>query len=155
MKAKLFIRPSNLKGANAIIEQWHRHHKPVVGCRFCIKVVDDEGVTRGVAIVGRPKARMTDQENIAEVDRVCTDGTPNACSALYGGCARIAREMGFESIQTFILVSEPGVSLKASGWKHVSNTDGSTQWSRPSRERQTTFITENKQKWELRFREGS
>lgn len=25
-----------------------------------------------------------------EVARLCTDGTPNACSALYGACARIA-----------------------------------------------------------------
>ena len=78
----------------------------------------------GVAVVGRPVARMTNQRTVVEVTRLCTDGTKNACSKLYAAAARIAKEMGFESIQTFILDSESGVSLKAAGWELVSWSDG-------------------------------
>lgn len=70
-----------------------------------------------MAICSNPVARMSDDGLTLEVSRVCTDGTRNACSILYGACARIAKEMGFKKIQTYILESETGTSLKASGWK--------------------------------------
>ena len=148
---KLSTRPATLKQANDMVASLHRHHKPSVGHRFSIMAVDEDGVTRGVAICGRPKARMTDQDTILEVDRLCTDGTPMACSLLYGACARIAKEMGFRSIQTFILQSEPGTSLKASGWT-LTGTSGGGEWSRPSRQRVDASAPEPKQKWEKRFR---
>jgi hypothetical protein len=151
MSATLFVRPTTLRQANTIIEKWHRHHKPVRGMRFAIKLVDESGEIHGVAICGRPKARMTDQENMLEVDRLCTNGSDNACSQLYGACARIAKEMGFDSIQTFILASEPGISLRASGWDQVATSSGG-QWTRPSRPRQQTLIPEEKQKWQKVFR---
>src|ERR1019366_9246947 len=34
----------------------------------------------------------------------------------YGSCARIAKEMGYDKIQTYILDAESGVSLRATGW---------------------------------------
>lgn len=61
----------------------------------------------GVAIVGHPVARKLDDGLTVEIYRVCTDGTYNACSMLYGACARIAREMGYKRIITYTLVSEP------------------------------------------------
>ena len=70
----------------------------------------------GVAICSNPVARNADDGLTLEVSRVCTDGEHNACSILYGACARIAKEMGFRKIQTYILKSESGTSLKASGW---------------------------------------
>jgi hypothetical protein len=42
--------------------------------------------------------------------------TKNACSMLYSACARAAQAMGYDKIQTYILVTEPGTTLKASGW---------------------------------------
>jgi hypothetical protein len=33
-----------------------------------------------------------------EIRRVCTDGMRNACSILYGACARIARDMGYKRV---------------------------------------------------------
>ena len=51
-----------------------------------------------------------------EVVRVATDGTPNACSFLYGNAARIARLMGFRRIITYTLDNESGASLRAVGW---------------------------------------
>ena len=46
----------------------------------------------------------------------------NVCSFLYSRAARIAKEMGYAKIITYILESEPGTSLKAAGW--VLEADG-------------------------------
>ncbi len=132
--------------ANAIVAAWHRHHKRVAGRRFSIKCLDENGVLRGVAIVGRPVARLTCRKTIVEVTRMCTDGTANACSYLYGACARVAKEMGFKKIQTFILDSEPGTSLKAAGWVFDGYTDGGDGWqSRAGRRNDQP--TCRKQRW--------
>ena len=104
-----------LAEANAFVEKLHRHHKRIQGHRFSLGVEID-GVLRGVAIVGRPVGGQH-QRDWVEVVRCCTDGTPNACSFLYGAAARAAKLLGFDRIQTYILKDEPGTSLKASGWK--------------------------------------
>lgn len=128
----MYVIPLTLKQANELIVQWHRHHKPVQGHRFSIGVsigIRHIDAIVGCAVVGRPVSRGCDQYNVAEVTRLVTDGEPNACSFLYGACARICREMGFEKIQTYILDSEPGTSLTAAGWVQVAITDGG-DWNR-------------------------
>ena len=145
------VRPCTLGQANRLVDALHRHHDPVQGHRFSIALYDDEDCLRGVAIVGRPVAPKTEQYQVAEVLRICTDGTRNACSKLLGACARIAKEMGFSSIQTFTLDSEPGTSLRAAGWQMVHVTSGGTR-HRPSRSRQNEkHPTTPKHKWEKRF----
>lgn len=144
----LRVIPLTLKQANTFIQDTHRHHKPVVGHRFSIGVVDENGFLAGVSVIGRPVARKTDQYLVAEVTRLCTDGTKNACSFLYAASARICREMGFKKIQTFILDSETGISLKASGWIFTSISDGG-DWNCISRTgRRTDQPLCPKQKWQ-------
>lgn len=125
------IVPLTLREANNLVGHLHRHHAPVQGHRFSIGLVYENRLV-GAAIIGRPVAPATEQFSTAEITRLVTDGTPNACSALYGAAARICREMGFDSIQTFILDSEPGTSLKASGWIKAHKTRGG-DWYEPSR----------------------
>ncbi len=125
---RLVIRPCELRDANEFVAKLHRHHDPVVGHRFSLAVFDGDRKC-GVAIVGRPVARKIDHATTVEVTRCCTDGTPNACSALYGAAARIAKEMGYLRIQTYILAEEPGTSLKATGWKLDGETSGG-EWFR-------------------------
>ncbi len=120
-----------LDEANAFVNALHRHHKPVVGHRFSVGAWHNHNLV-GVAIVGRPVARKDNQYTTVEVLRNCTDGTKNACSFLYGLSARIAEQLGYELIQTFILASEPGTSLIASGWVCVGETRGG-DWNVPSR----------------------
>lgn len=134
-----------LSEANAFIASVHRHHKPVVGHRFSVGAKSG-GKLVGVAVVGRPVARMTDQKHIAEVTRLATDGTKNACSFLYGRCARIAEQLGFESIQTFVLETEPATSLRASGWAFAGLTDGGDH-NREGRVRRRDQPECPKQKW--------
>jgi len=144
---QLRIIPLTLKVANNMVLKFHRHHKPCVGHRFSIGIVDETGTIRGAAIVGRPVSREVAQYEVAEVNRLVTDGCKNACSVLYGACARIAKEMGFSKIQTYILESEPGISLKASGWKFEDTTSGGNwnhSWRKGRREDQPMV---RKQRW--------
>lgn len=145
---RLIIVPSTLNEANDYVAEHHRHHPRVRGCRFAIAVLDEGGAIRGVAIVGRPKARMLQDRYTAEVTRLCIDGCPNACSALYATAARICRAMGFRRILTYILEDETGVSLKAAGWKFQYLTEGGS-WDRPSRPRTDKSTTEPKQLWQV------
>ena len=122
-----------LDEANAFVARHHRHHRPVVGHLFSLGVVDGDRIV-GVVIVGRPVARLRDDGETAEVTRLCTDGTGNACSFLYGAASRAAFALGFRRIGTYILASEPGVSLTAAGWRMIGEVPGRS-WSAPSRPR--------------------
>ena len=75
---------------------------------------------------------MLPKGTLLEINRLATDGTKNACSKLYGTCAAIAKLMGFADIETAILESESGVSLRAAGFEFRRMTDGG-DWNRPSR----------------------
>lgn len=117
------IVPVSLAEANKFVEEHHRHHKPVVGHKFSIGCADGEKIV-GVAIVGRPVSRHLDDGWTLEVTRLCTDGTKNACSMLYGAAWRAVRAMGYKRLVTYILESENGASLRAAGWKCVGQAGG-------------------------------
>lgn len=123
----LELVPISLKEANFFVQQYHRHHKPVVGHKFSVAASDGEKIV-GVAIVGRPVSRHLDDGWTLEVNRLCTDGTKNACSFLYSAAWRAAKNMGYKRLITYILQSENGASLKASGWKCIG-TAGGLRWT--------------------------
>lgn len=143
---KLAVRPTTLRAANTFVGELHRHHGESRGCKFAVSLVDDSGKLRGVAICGRPVARGADNGSTLEVTRLCTDGSKNACSMLYGACARIGREMGYSKIITYILESESGASLRASGWTQEASVNGRS-WSCESRPRTDKHPTVNKTRW--------
>lgn len=120
---KLELVPVTLKEANAYVEQNHRHHGKTAGHKFSIGVADGEKIV-GVAIVGRPVSRHLDDGWTLEVNRLCTDGTHNACSMLYAAAWRAAKAMGYKRLVTYILESENGASLRAAGWKCVGQAGG-------------------------------
>ncbi len=153
----LVIVPVNLDEANAFVEKHHRHHKPVPGAKFCLGVAkiirtdaDGESLLQicGVAIVGRPVARMLDDTWTLEVNRTCTDGTPNANSALYGACRRASFALGYRKLITYTLQEEGGKSLSAAGWKCLGEAGGGS-WSRASRPRIDTHPLQGKLRWEV------
>lgn len=133
MSVRLVTVAIDLDEANAFIEQHHRHHGKVVGHKFSIGASLGNRIV-GVAIVGRPVARLRDDGLTLEVTRLCSDGTRNACSFLYGACARATMALGYKRIGTYILASENGASVKAAGWRLVGETPGRS-WSVPSRPR--------------------
>lgn len=119
----LELRPIDLKGARAFVGEHHRHNKPPIGHKFSIACYDD-GRLCGVVMVGRPVARNLDDGMTLEINRNCTDGTYNACSMLYGAACKAAKALGYKRIVTYTLQSEPGTSLKASGWTMDKNDAG-------------------------------
>jgi hypothetical protein len=83
---------------------------------------------------------MLDDGKTAEVTRLCTDGYINACSFLYGAAARVAKAMGYTKIITYILESENGASLRASGWT-FGGVRGGGSWDRANRHRENNAPT--------------
>jgi len=141
---KLRIIPCTYRQAAEYVNAHHRHHNAPVGCKFCIAVSEGE-VVHGVAICGRPVSRHLDNGFTLEILRVCTDGTPNVCSMLYGACCRIAKQMGYTDVYTYTLRSEDGASLKASNFE-CEGTAGGTHWT-GKRDRGQDLPKEMKTRW--------
>ena len=138
--------PITFAAASAFVRDHHRHHTPPQGHKFSIAVASEVRIV-GVVIVGRPVSRHRDDGVTLEVTRLCTDGTKNACSFLYGAAARAAFAMGYQRIGTYVLKSEPGTTLKAAGWRLIGETPGRS-WSVPSRPRTDKTTLEQRTLWE-------
>ena len=93
----LTVKPMSLADANRFVAEHHRHHKPVRGHKFSLGCMANDRLA-GVAIVGRPVSRYLDDGLTLEVNRLCTDGTKNACSFLYGAAARAAKVLGYHRL---------------------------------------------------------
>lgn len=132
----LGLCPITLREANLFVEQHHRHSSPVRGHIVSVAAERDDEIV-GVAIVGRPVARGLQDGYTAEVLRLATDGTQNACSLLYGACWRAAKALGYRCLVTYTLAAEGGASLQAAGWRVVAELPnrGSKGWNTPSRPR--------------------
>lgn len=146
----LRLVPVSRDQANEFVAAWHRHNGPMPGAKFSVGVADDEGTLRGVAMVGRPVARHYDDGDTLEVCRVATDGTKNASSMLYGACRRATFALGYRRLITYTLVSESGVSLRASGWRLLASRPPRQGWSAPSRPRDNSrYRSVQRQLWEV------
>lgn len=129
------IVPITLRRAQEFVAAHHRHNRPPVGHKFSIGLEHD-GMLVGVAVAGRPVARMLDDGLTIEVTRTCTDGTQNANSMLYGAVWRAAKAMGYRRAITYTQGDESGASLRAAGWKLDKDISPKPGWDRPSRRRQ-------------------
>ena len=145
---RLRVVPLELTEANMLVAKWHRHHQPAQGHRFSLGVITPNGQLHGACIVGRPVARLAGSpREVLEVIRLVTDGTPNACSALYAAAARAGKAMGYRRIQTYILDTETGTTLKATGWVN-EGTAGGGQWKHTDgKPRRTDQPTGLKTRW--------
>ncbi|HET9954139.1 MAG TPA: XF1762 family protein [Polyangiaceae bacterium] len=143
----LELVPCTLVEAHEYVRQHHRHLKPAQGALFAVACAAD-GVVRGVAVVGRPLARMLRDGWTAEIVRCATDGARNACSLLYAAAWRACRALGYRRLVTYTLPSEGGASLRGAGWSLVAQTRGGS-WSRRARPRVDRHPTQAKFRWEV------
>ena len=139
--------PVTVTEANEFVRRYHRHRGPVFGALFAIGAAA-AGEIVGVAIVCRPITPALADGYTAEVVRLCTDGTHNACSVLYSAAWRAARAMGYRRLVTYTLKTENGASLRAAGWRIVAETRRGGNWGRRTRPRQVTGDREPKRRWE-------
>lgn len=144
----LTLVPISLKVANAYVAERHRHNRPVAA-GVCVVGVQEGERLCGVAIIGRPVARMLDDGFTAEVRRVCTDGTYNACSMLLRAAWRAVKALGYRKLITYTLPEEGGASLRAAGFKLVKTDAGGGRWNRPGRPAADTHPLGKKYRWEL------
>ena len=132
--------PIELKDANNFVLMNHRHHKPVKRDKYRV-ACEEHGEILGVIQVAHPVARALCDGFTLEVVRCCTNGTTNVASFLYSRATRIGKELGYKKIITYILDSETGTSLKASGWELEDADCGGGSWHAPSRPRELMQIT--------------
>ena len=82
-----------------------------------------------------------------EILRVCTDGTKNACTKLYGACCRASEGMGYKRAVTYTLASETGAGLRAAGFSQANQVKD-RQWHCESRPREQRELIGDKVRWE-------
>ncbi|MEV0733687.1 XF1762 family protein [Polymorphospora sp. NPDC050346] len=129
------VRPVTYRQAREFITDHHRHLTPPQGHKFSLGLTNPAGDLLGVAVVGRPVARHLDDGLTAEITRLATDGSRNACSVLLAAAWRVARHMGYQRMITYTRSGEPGTSLRAAGWTAVADLPATPGWDRPSRPR--------------------
>lgn len=146
--------PISLRQANDFVSTFHRHNGRTSrdGGKFAIGC-EDSGDLVGVAIVGRPIARLLDDGFTAEVLRTCVleNAPKGANSFLYGACWRAWRAMGGRKLITYTLKTESGASLRGAGWKVVAEIKPSKGWDRPSQGRTRRYqqiYGQKKLRWE-------
>lgn len=141
----LDVRPCDFWTAAEYVRLHHRHNRPPVGHKFSIACYDGDRLC-GVAMVGRPVARYFDDGVTLEVNRLCTDGTKNACSILYAYAWRAARGLGYRRIVTYTRKSENGASLRAAGWI-CDGEAGGTHWTGERYIQEEIVLDEMKVRW--------
>jgi hypothetical protein len=127
----LEIRPITFRDARAFVAAKHRHNLPPRGHKFSVGVWSGTGLV-GVAMAGWPVARAFDDGLTLEINRTCTDGTPNANSMLYGACRRAAWAMGYARVITYTQEGETGSSLRAAGFVRVKVLPARKDWAASS-----------------------
>ena len=138
----------HIREANAFVARFHRHSLSTAGGKFAVAARYGDRLV-GVAIAGRPVARLLDDGLTLEVFRVCTDGTHNACSCLSGRVKTISRLRCYRKVITYTLAEESGASLRAVGAKPVAVVEPQG-WDRPNRRRQDQPVyAKRKVRWEL------
>ena len=137
------LRPVTRDQAKAFVREHHRHHGWPTGFLWLHGLHDDAGELTGVAVVGRPVSAALDDGLTCELTRLCTDGTFNACSALYGAWRRAGKAKGYRRGVTYHLASEPGTAALAAGLVLLWTVKGRS-WDTPSRPRTDKHPTEDK-----------
>jgi hypothetical protein len=143
----LRVHPWPISHALPFVKRWHRRNKKVTGALWAVRVVSGAEPV-GCAVVARPQARMLDDGATLEVVRVAViEGNRNACSMLYGACARAARAMGATDLVTYTHLDEHGASLRAAGWVEDHEHTKGGEWSRDGRQRELAVDPNPKRRW--------
>lgn len=131
---KMGLVPVTLAEAKEFVARYHRHNRPPVGWLFGVGL-EVGGQLVGVAIAGRPVARGLDKRGVVEITRVCTCGTRNANSMLYGAILRAARSLGYSVAYTYTLQEESGSTMRAVGFEHDADLNPRATWNCQARTR--------------------
>jgi hypothetical protein len=147
--SRLTLVPLGLREANHFVGLEHRHCMPVRGYKFALGALLG-GALVGVVIVARTTARGLHSPLRAEITRLATDGTRNACSFLYQRAKRAVQAMGYTSLKTYTRTDESGASLRAIGACCEAEIEARS-WKQSSRKRlrEDRSTPARRYRWEL------
>ncbi len=151
----LQLIPLTQRQAREFVGRYHRHNLPPRGDIIRVGLQSQRTIV-AVGMAGRPVARGLDDGTTIEITRICTLGTPNAASRLYGALCRAAKALGYTSAITYTLASEPGSSPRAAGFEWDADVPIDS-WERPNRARyQQDLFGNNRRPTEpkIRWRKG-
>ncbi len=134
---RLIAVPCSVTKAREVVEAWHRHHGPSTSGLMAAAVATEDGTVRGVALIGRPVARLLDDGWTLEVTRVAT-----------GIARRLAAALGYARLITYTRADEPGSSPRAAGL----TDDGpirARSWDMPGRRRTDKTEIVQRRRWSL------
>lgn len=141
----LRVWPCTIKAAKKWVAEHHRHLPEFNGARFAVSVVDATGAMVGVAVASNGP-QVWEKTGRLNIGRVATDGSPNACSMLYGAMCRAGKALGYVEAWTYTLPEEPGVSLRAAGFVDMGLTAGG-EHDRERRARKAAVRSDPKRRW--------
>lgn len=122
------IVPITFRQACNYVAGLHRHNRAPRGHKFSIGLIKDSTMV-GVAMASRPVSRNYDNGLTVEIIRVCTDGTRNANSMLYGAIWKSCKAMGYQRCITYTQHDESGDSLRGAGWVRERDIPARGSWS--------------------------
>ena len=109
-----------------------------------------------IELISDKSLPMSTRKSLAEtamtISSLAKQMINNACSMLYGACARIAKDMGYRKVITYILLSENGASLKASNFV-CEGEAGGEMWTGKRSGRDNGVPKERKTRWSKTFSE--
>lgn len=111
------IRFITREQANAVVSQWHSHHKPIkIDILRCGAFIDGEivGVAIGALLVAPALARGLTTIEVVRV--ACRGGDKNVASRLIASVWNSAKALGFTRGISYTRADELGTSYKAAGW---------------------------------------
>ena len=147
----LSVVPCTVREAKRRVKQWHRKLEDIQGGLFAAGVEDD-GELCGVAVAGNP-ARVWQIEAKLVISRVAVEeqedgkGVRNGCSRLYAALSRAAEALGYREVWTYTLPSEPGSSLRGTGFECMGLSDTNANHGRVGRPRKTAKLQGPKLRW--------
>lgn len=127
--------PITVKDARAFCARVHRKlDKAPPGARLVVGA-QRRGELVGVVLCGNPVGRWDDGVTLEVNRQAVKAGEKNASSFLYATAARIARDLGWKWIVTYIEGDENGRSLRAAGFVCTAYLEPreSTEWNRSGR----------------------
>lgn len=149
------IVPLTLREANDFVDKHHRHSARTSndGGKYAIGLLH-AGELVGVAIVGRPVARLLQEDGAAELLRCCTcPGAPKGAeSKLNTRAKRIWQLMGGTRWHTYTLIRESRASIRGTFGPNRCEPAAvvrGRRWDTPSRPRSARAIeAEDKLRWD-------